>query len=61
MLPLVPEPGALRVHRRGDELLVPAGPERAAALERWYRRAARDEIAPRLDAACARPGSATRR
>ena len=38
------------------ELLVPAGPERAAALERWYRRAARDEIAPRLDRACAAAG-----
>jgi predicted metal-dependent hydrolase len=49
-LRLVPEPGRLRVHRRGDELIVPqedAGP----AIERWYRRAARAEIAPRLDAA----------
>jgi predicted metal-dependent hydrolase len=27
------------------------------ALERWYRRCARDEVAPRLDAACARAGS----
>jgi predicted metal-dependent hydrolase len=28
------------------------------ALERWYRRRARAEVAPRLDAACARWGSA---
>ena len=41
MLRLVPEPGRTRVHRRGDELLVPAGAERMPALERWYRRAAR--------------------
>ena len=55
-LRLVPQPGRERVHRRGDELLVPtrdAGP----ALERWYRRQARAEIAPRLDAATARAGS----
>ena len=55
-LRLVPQPGRERVHRRGDQLLVPtrdAGP----ALERWYRRRARAEIAPRLDAAAARAGS----
>jgi predicted metal-dependent hydrolase len=51
------EPGRERVHRRGDVLLVPAG-EHRAALERWYRRAARAEIAPRLDAAVARAGTA---
>ncbi|HET9739359.1 MAG TPA: YgjP-like metallopeptidase domain-containing protein, partial [Solirubrobacteraceae bacterium] len=28
-----------------------------AAIERWYRRAARAEIAPRLDAAVARAGT----
>jgi predicted metal-dependent hydrolase len=44
------------VHRRGDALLVPAG-EAREALERWYRRAARAEIAPRLDAATARAGT----
>jgi predicted metal-dependent hydrolase len=49
------EPGRTRVHRRGDVLLVPAGDHRAA-LERWYRRAARAEIAARLDAATARAG-----
>jgi predicted metal-dependent hydrolase len=55
-LRLVPQPGRERVHRRGDELLVPkrdAGP----AIERWYRRQARAEIAPRLDAATARAGT----
>jgi predicted metal-dependent hydrolase len=51
------EPGRTRAHRRGAELLTPAGPERAPALERWYRRAARDEIAPRLERACALAGS----
>jgi predicted metal-dependent hydrolase len=56
-LVLVPQAGRTRVHRRGDALLVPeAG--RTEALERWYRRAARAEIAPRLDAAVARAGTA---
>jgi predicted metal-dependent hydrolase len=50
-LSLVPEAGRTRVHRRGDELLVPAGGDPRPALERWYRRQARAEIAPRLDAA----------
>jgi predicted metal-dependent hydrolase len=44
------------VHRRGSELLVPVGDRES--LERWYRRAARTEIGPRLDAATARAGSA---
>jgi hypothetical protein len=52
VLRLVEQPNRTRVHRRLDELLVPAGEQRAPALERWYRRAAREEIAPRLDAAC---------
>ncbi len=55
-LRLVPQPGRERVHRRGDELLVPKR-DPAAALERWYRRQARVEIAPRLDAATARAGT----
>jgi predicted metal-dependent hydrolase len=51
-LALTPQPGRTRVHRRGEQLLVPADGERAsAAIERWYRRAAAKEIAPRLDAA----------
>ncbi len=58
VLATVPQPGRSRVHRSGDQLLVPAGPDRTAALERWYRRAARDEIAPRLDRACALAGHA---
>jgi hypothetical protein len=53
---LVAQPGRTRAHRRGDELLVPAGPDQALALERWYRRAARAEIAPRLDHAAAAIG-----
>jgi predicted metal-dependent hydrolase len=55
-LHLVPQAGRERVHRRGDTLLVPAGDPRPA-LERWYRRQARVEIAPRLDAAVARAGT----
>ena len=54
-LRLVPQPGRTRAHRRGDELLVPA--DDRDALERWFRRAARTEIAPRLDAAVERAGS----
>ncbi len=58
-LTTVAERGRTRVHRRGDTLLVPAGSaERGAALERWYRRAAAAEIAPRLDGACSAAGSA---
>jgi predicted metal-dependent hydrolase len=48
------------VARRGDELRLALPPEVTVrdALERWYRRRARAEVAPRLDAACARWGSA---
>jgi predicted metal-dependent hydrolase len=53
---LVPQEGRTRVHRRGSELLVPEGDPREA-LERWYRRQAKLEIAPRLDAATARAGT----
>jgi predicted metal-dependent hydrolase len=70
-LRLVPQPGRTRAHRRGDSLLVPAGEVAAggeslfesagevagAAIQRWYRRAGRAEIAPRLDAAVARAGT----
>jgi predicted metal-dependent hydrolase len=56
-LALVAEPGRSRVHRRGDQLLVPAGEDDKTAIERWYRRAAQKEIAPRLDDACAASGS----
>jgi predicted metal-dependent hydrolase len=54
-LELRAEPGRTRVHRRGDLLLVPEGDGRPA-IERWYRRQARAEIAPRLDAAAAALG-----
>jgi predicted metal-dependent hydrolase len=55
-LTLVAQEGRTRVHRRGDELLVPAGDARPA-LERWYRRAARAEIGPRAERAAAAVGA----
>jgi predicted metal-dependent hydrolase len=55
-LRLVPQPGRERVHRRGGDLLIPKR-DAEAALERWYRRQARNEIGPRLDAATARAGT----
>jgi predicted metal-dependent hydrolase len=55
-LQLVAQAGRTRVHRRGDRLLVPDG-DAVPALERFYRRAARAEIAPRLDRATALAGS----
>jgi predicted metal-dependent hydrolase len=54
-LALAPEAGRVRAHRRGDVLHVPADEPRGA-IERWYRRAARSEIGPRLDAAVATLG-----
>jgi predicted metal-dependent hydrolase len=56
-LQLVVEPGRSRAHRRGDELLVPSGAAQLLALERFYRRSAYSEIAPRLDHACATLGT----
>ena len=54
------EPGRSRAHvaRRGDELRVALGPETPLrdALESWYRRRARAEVGPRLDAAVERAG-----
>jgi len=55
-LHLIPEPSRTRVHRRGEHLLVPAGDPRPA-LELFYRRAARREIASRLDRASALAGT----
>jgi predicted metal-dependent hydrolase len=55
-LALVAQPGRTRVHRRGGTLLVPADDPRPA-LERFYRRAARGEIAVRLDRASALAGT----
>jgi len=57
------EPGRTRPHvkRRGDVLTVKvASRGRAAiadALERWYRKRAREEVTPRLDDATARAGT----
>ena len=56
-LAMIVEPGRVRVHRRGSQLLVPDEPDRLGALERFYRRAARIEISARLDRACQDIGS----
>ncbi len=55
-LVLVPQPGRTRAHVRGGELFVPVGDHRPA-VERLYRRLARQEIAARLDAATASIGA----
>jgi len=55
-LELVPQTGRSRVHRQGTQLLVPDGDARPA-IERFYRRAARAEIGPRLDRATALAGT----
>ncbi|HEX3519352.1 MAG TPA: SprT family zinc-dependent metalloprotease, partial [Solirubrobacteraceae bacterium] len=55
-LVLVPQPGRTRVHRNGQRLLVPDGDARPA-LERYFRRSARSEVAPRLDRATALSGT----
>jgi len=57
-LRLSAEPGRTRVHRRGETLLVPGDDQdHRPALERWFRRQARAEIALRLDAATAAVGA----
>jgi predicted metal-dependent hydrolase len=55
-LELVAQPGRSRARVQGERLLVPAGDPRPA-LERFYRGAARREIAPRLDRATALAGT----
>ncbi|MFI4993936.1 MAG: M48 family metallopeptidase [Solirubrobacterales bacterium] len=55
-LQLVPQAGRQRVHREDGHLLVPEG-DPGQALERFYRRAARAEIATRLDRATERSGT----
>jgi predicted metal-dependent hydrolase len=59
-LTLLGEEGRTRVARRGDALLVPNAEIGSVvmrdALEHWYRKQARIEIAPRLDAAAAAVG-----
>jgi predicted metal-dependent hydrolase len=63
-LRVIVEPGRVRAHvaPRGERLVVKVPNPRAEtvrdALERWYRKRARAEIAPRLDAATARAGTA---
>ena len=57
-LTLTPQPGRTRAHRKQDVLLVPTEADAAQqAIERWYRRAAAREIAPRLDNAAAALGT----
>ena len=56
-LALVRERERTRVHRRDGTLLLPGDEDHRPALERWYRRQARAEIAPRLDAATAAVGA----
>lgn len=58
-LQVAPEPGRTRAHRAGARLLVPAA-EPLPAVERWFRRAARAEIGPRLERACAQAGASYR-
>jgi hypothetical protein len=60
-LRLVTQAGRTRAHRTGDELLVPAGDTRLAAIERFYRRAARSEVTARLDRACEQAGNSYQR
>ncbi|MFI5010308.1 MAG: M48 family metallopeptidase, partial [Solirubrobacterales bacterium] len=55
-LELHPQQGRRRVHRQGPRLLVPADDPRPA-LERYYRRMARLEIAARLDRATTLAGT----
>jgi predicted metal-dependent hydrolase len=52
ILHLQSQPGRQRVRRQGERLLVPEG-EHRPALERYYRRMARHEVAERLDRATA--------
>jgi predicted metal-dependent hydrolase len=56
-LAVLPQAARRRAHRSGATLFVPAGEEALPAIERWYRRAARAEIARRLELACAAAGT----
>ncbi len=55
-LTLVPQPGRTRAHMKDGSLFVPIGDHRPA-VERLYRRVARQDIARRLDAATASIGA----
>jgi predicted metal-dependent hydrolase len=61
-LVLVPQVGRVRITRFGHTLLVPdaeiGGAAMREALEKWYRKQARIEITPRLDAAASAVGKA---
>jgi predicted metal-dependent hydrolase len=59
-LELIAQTGRTRVHRDGTRLLVPDG-DAGPAIERFYRRAARGEIAARLDRATATAGAPYRK
>ena len=52
----VAEPGRTRAHRRGGDAARARRATRARRIERWYRRTARAEVAPRLDEAVAALG-----
>jgi hypothetical protein len=56
-LTIVPQAGRTRVVQRDHTLLTPVGEDRVPALERWYRRMAKPEIAPRVQRAAAQLGS----
>ncbi|MDQ6745319.1 MAG: M48 family metallopeptidase [Actinomycetota bacterium] len=56
-LELVPQAGRTRVHRPDQNTLLVPAEDHVPALERWYRRAAAAEVAPRLDRACAASGT----
>jgi predicted metal-dependent hydrolase len=58
---VVPQGGRRRAHRSGEQLLIPDGEDAFEAVERWYRRAARTEIAKRLDRACGAAGTSYNR
>jgi hypothetical protein len=53
---LTPQPGRTRAHRNGEKLFVPVGDYRPA-VERLYRRLAREEVSRRLDDAVAQVGA----
>jgi predicted metal-dependent hydrolase len=57
-LPPAPSPNGQLALLAAREPLPAGGDALRGALERWYRRRAREEVAPRLDAACARAGTA---
>ncbi len=54
-LSVVPQPGRIRAHIRGERIFVPCGDHRPA-VERLYRRLARPEIGARLDEVVASAG-----